>query len=113
NGFANNGRGQLRMHLDQATAIDPCEQARATTTDWSGRLKSCYGSEGWGFESLRARPAQRPVPILGPAFCVLRTATLTAKEVHRRPSSPWSSSWSSQSLSRRSASLVTLSGTCV
>jgi hypothetical protein len=23
-----------------------------------------YGSEGWGFESLRARPAQRPLPIL-------------------------------------------------
>jgi hypothetical protein len=29
---------------------------------------SDYGSEGWGFESLRARPGQRPVPITGPAF---------------------------------------------
>jgi hypothetical protein len=23
-----------------------------------------YGSEGWGFESLRARPAQKPIAIL-------------------------------------------------
>jgi hypothetical protein len=35
---------------------------------------SDYGSEGWGFESLRARPAQRPVPILEPAFCMSGTA---------------------------------------
>jgi hypothetical protein len=59
-------------------------------------------------------PAQRPVPTLGPAFRVLRTqrstATLTATAVHPGASPPWSSSWSSQSLSRRSASLVTLSG---
>jgi hypothetical protein len=41
------------------------------------------------------------------------TATLTATAVHRLASSPWSSSWSSQSLSRRSASLVTSSGTWV
>ena len=32
-----------------------------TATDGSGRLAHSYGSEGWGFESLRARPAQRPV----------------------------------------------------
>src|SRR5215468_2133673 len=24
-----------------------------------------YGSEGWGFESLRARPGHRPLPALG------------------------------------------------
>jgi hypothetical protein len=34
----------------------------------------------------------------------------TATAVHELNSSPWSSSWSSQSLSRRSASLVTVSG---
>jgi hypothetical protein len=45
-----------------------------TDPDDAERLTGIYGSEGWEFESLRARPAQRPVPILGPAFCVLRTA---------------------------------------
>ena len=40
----------------------------------AARAGSYYGSEGWGFESLRARPAQRLVPILGPAFCLPRTA---------------------------------------
>src|SRR5215472_3812541 len=34
---------------------DPREQAYLTITDGSGRQESCYGSEGWGFESLRAR----------------------------------------------------------
>src|SRR5271167_192734 len=29
-----------------------------------------YGSEGWGFESLRARPAQRPFPSLRKCLCV-------------------------------------------
>ena len=33
-------------------------------TDGPGRLAHSYGSEGWGFESLRARPAQRPLAIL-------------------------------------------------
>ena len=35
-----------------------------------------YGSEGWGFESLRARPGQRPLPIAEGAF--LLTLVLTA-----------------------------------
>ena len=52
------------MELDQAIASNPCEQACPTTTDWSGRPESCYGSEGWGFESLRARPGQQPIAIL-------------------------------------------------
>ena len=34
---------------------------------------SDYGSEGWGFESLRAR-RQRPVPIAEPASCLACTA---------------------------------------
>ena len=32
---------------------------RRTPADHTGRLESAYGSEGWGFESLRARSAQR------------------------------------------------------
>ena len=35
-----------------------------------------YGSEGWGFESLRARPAHKPFPLTGEAF--LLTDLLTA-----------------------------------
>jgi hypothetical protein len=33
---------------------------------------SDYGSEGWGFESLRARPAQRPLPIMEGALLITR-----------------------------------------
>jgi hypothetical protein len=40
----------------------------------AGQTPLIYGSEGWGFESLRARPGQRPVPILGPAFRMPRIA---------------------------------------
>src|SRR5215472_15731818 len=29
-----------------------------------GRRDTVYGSEGWGFESLRARPGQQPIAIL-------------------------------------------------
>jgi len=41
-----------------------------------GRLAQNYGSEGWGFESLRARPAQRPSRPSAAAF--LLTDLLTA-----------------------------------
>ena len=40
-----------------------CQRAVWTTVAGSGRTGSCYGSEGWGFESLRARPGQRPGPV--------------------------------------------------
>ena len=35
------------MWLDYGAICKPWEQAILTTTDWSGRPKSCYGSEGW------------------------------------------------------------------
>jgi len=35
-----------------------------TDPDDTERLTGIYGSEGWGFESLRARPGQRPIAIL-------------------------------------------------
>jgi hypothetical protein len=41
-----------------------------------GRGARDYGSEGWGFESLRARPGQRPLPVAEGAF--LLTPLLTA-----------------------------------
>src|SRR5215469_228393 len=44
-----------------------CRPSPRSVTDGPGRLAHSYGSEGWGFESLRARPAQRPVAILRPA----------------------------------------------
>jgi hypothetical protein len=46
-----------------------------------------YGSEGWGFESLRLRPAQRPIPIMEWAFLLACTA---AKYSYAAPSL-WSS----------------------
>jgi hypothetical protein len=39
-----------------------------------------YGSEGWGFESLRARPGQRPIAIL-------QKPLLLPKLLPKRPSS--------------------------
>jgi hypothetical protein len=47
-----------------------------------GTRATLYGSEGWGFESLRARPGQRPLPIMEGAFVL--TLVLTAAT--RRPS---------------------------
>ena len=35
-----------------------------TDPDNAERLTGIYGSEGWGFESLRARPGQQPIAIL-------------------------------------------------
>jgi hypothetical protein len=35
-----------------------------TSPDDAERLTGIYGSEGWGFESLRARPGQQPNAIL-------------------------------------------------
>jgi len=41
------------------------DHARSRTgLDDAERLTGIYGSEGWGFESLRARPGQRPIAIL-------------------------------------------------
>ena len=53
----NNGRGQPRMELDQATASDPCKQACPITTGWSGRPESCYGSDA---------PRSKRVPVACP-----------------------------------------------
>ena len=38
-------------------------------TDGLGRCAHSYGSEGWGFESLRARPGQNPFPLPEGLFC--------------------------------------------
>ena len=68
---------------------------RRTRTDFEGRHAtpdlarsgarvrpaSCYGSEGWGFESLRLRTGQRPVPIIGAGL--LLTPLLTATVLRR------------------------------
>ena len=47
NGFANNGRGQLRMPLDQALVCDRWKQARQVRTDLDSR-NLCYGSDAPG-----------------------------------------------------------------
>ena len=46
-----------------------------TDPDDAERLTGIYGSEGWGFESLRARPGQRPFACL--AAALLLTDLLT------------------------------------
>ena len=46
-----------------------------TGPDDAERLTGIYGSEGWGFESLRARPGQRPFALL--AAALLLTDLLT------------------------------------
>jgi hypothetical protein len=58
NGFANE-RGRARTDLtDALDARVVSSLFRSTATDGSGtpgRFEEPYGSEGWGFESLRAR----------------------------------------------------------
>jgi hypothetical protein len=49
---------------------------------FSDPAATSYGSEGWGFESLRARPGQRPLPIMEGAFLLTRMLTAAI----RRPS---------------------------
>jgi hypothetical protein len=113
NTVANNASRQAWTRLELPSHQGSLQQAKM---DNDGRIWTnliLLRIRRLGFESLRARPGQRPVPILGPAFRMPRTAALTATAVHERASSAWSSSWSSQSLSCRSASLVTLSGTWV
>jgi hypothetical protein len=48
---------------------------------------SDYGSEGWGFESLRARPAHRPLARATGAYFVVLGATLGATQAFQPPNS--------------------------
>src|SRR6516162_1482677 len=41
--------------------VTSVSQTRPDGLDTTRRPELHYGSEGWGFESLRARPAQRPL----------------------------------------------------
>src|SRR5215470_6546096 len=47
---------------------------------------SDYGSEGWGFESLRARPGQRPLPVMEGAFLLTPLLTVALSGVRDRAS---------------------------
>jgi hypothetical protein len=59
------------MHGEPGGAVDyPGTRARSSTD-----RASDYGSEGWGFESLRARPGQRPLPVAEGAFVLTRMLT--------------------------------------
>jgi len=59
------GSGLIRTGLDARTGI--------------------YGSEGWGFESLRARSGQRPVARPAAGFLVALGATLGATGTRQPP----------------------------
>src|SRR5439155_3801516 len=88
------GAGARSVQAGDATAGEvsrPCRTAGSgdpgrTLTDSGARSSmdraSDYGSEGWGFESLRARPGQRPLPIMEGAFLLTRMLTAAT----RRPS---------------------------
>jgi hypothetical protein len=56
NDFLRQANGSVQAGRDHASS--------RTDPDNAERLTGIYGSEGWGFESLRARPGQRLVPIM-------------------------------------------------
>jgi hypothetical protein len=66
------------------TTVEYRPSAR-TGIDGPGRLASAYGSEGWGFESLRARPAHRPAarPAAGFLLTDLLTAAMSSAWIER------------------------------
>ena len=66
------------------TAVE-CRPSAQTATDGPGRCAHSYGSEGWGFESLRARPAQRPVANPAAGFLAVLGATLGATRTCQPP----------------------------
>jgi hypothetical protein len=51
----------------------------------AGQTPLIYGSEGWGFESLRARPAHRPLARPAGGFLVVLGATLGATRASQPP----------------------------
>src|SRR5215467_13367397 len=51
----------VAAHRAQANSIPPGQRSYALVGEMPETL---YGSEGWGFESLRARPGQQPIAIL-------------------------------------------------
>ena len=57
-------------------AIVPAHELIRTTLN---ALTGIYGSEGWGFESLRARPGQQPLPIMEGAFLLTRMLTAATR----------------------------------
>jgi hypothetical protein len=71
------------------TAVE-CPPSVRTAADASGRPAHSYGSEGWGFESLRApRPpsaqVRGPLPDPEGAFLLLLAATLGATGTSQPP----------------------------
>jgi hypothetical protein len=64
-----------------------CRPSTRTAADGPGRFAHSYGSEGWGFESLRARPAHRPVARPAAGFLVALGATLGATDTCQPPNS--------------------------
>src|ERR1700760_3501825 len=65
------GRRTTGPTWTQSVVNYPRTSARSSTD-----RASDYGSEGWGFESLRARPGQGPFPL--PEGALLLTLLLTA-----------------------------------
>jgi len=49
------GPGRAWTRPGSLTDCTPGQHVKSPLMDRDGRSESCYGSEGWGFESLRAR----------------------------------------------------------
>jgi hypothetical protein len=57
--FANTSTGQATTATDDKCVQPVAGAGNLTPSDLAGHVKGDYGSEGWGFESLRARSVLR------------------------------------------------------
>jgi hypothetical protein len=79
-------------HFGRTTALNAADDCAPLITISAGQ-QGCrqvvgaavdlYGSEGWGFESLRARPAHRPFAVLAGAYFVVLGATSASQPPNR------------------------------
>jgi len=58
------GANDFLRQADEYGHTDGDHASSRTDPDNAERVTGIYGSEGWGFETLRARPGQRPIAIL-------------------------------------------------
>jgi len=56
--FANTSTGQATTATDDKRVQPVAGAGNLTPSDLAGHVKGDYGSEGWGFESLRARSVE-------------------------------------------------------
>src|SRR5262249_30187345 len=82
-------RGRVQHQSAATTAhlanrIQPLPTSIRWPKTFSDQTATSYGSEGWGFESLRARPGQRPLPAAEGAFLLTHLLTAVLSGVRYR-----------------------------